>query len=95
MTASATRRPSTAARTAAQRKSSAVEFRGKSFTIPSRADQVSIEALEAVEAGNVLTATKELLGEKQWQSLRPLLKTAADLNAFYSQLQENMALGES
>lgn len=75
-------------------KKGVVEFKGRSFTIPTDPDKVPFEALEAMEDGRVVEFSKQMLGAKQYSVLRPLLATAADLNAFYTLVQESMQLPE-
>jgi hypothetical protein len=88
---------SAAQRKQAAAKSGVIEFRSKSFTVSTAPKDIPIEVLESMEAGNILATTRGLLGDKQYASLREVLKTAADLNEFYALLQASFTAspGES
>lgn len=60
---------STAQKQEAQGKPIVLPFGGDDYTIPTGEDW-DIEVLEAAEAGQIVTATKTLLGPEQWAKFR-------------------------
>ena len=58
-----------------------VEFRGYTYRIPP-SSKWSLDAVEAAELGNIVSASRMLLGDKQWAKFRKRNSTLGDLEAF-------------
>ncbi|MBE8515984.1 hypothetical protein ILP97_00315 [Amycolatopsis sp. H6(2020)] len=69
-----------------------VAWRGKRFALP-RAEDFPLEALEAEEQGEHLTALKLILGADQYTTWRSLAATAADAEDFSAVVMKELGRG--
>lgn len=88
-TAAAQRRTASAG----TKKTLSIEYGGRSFTIPAVAD-FSLETLEAMEDNRPIATLRQVLGEKQYASMREVVRTNTELGEFYGLFLEVIQAGE-
>lgn len=70
------------------------DFEGHTYDVP-KAEEWTLEALEAYEDGRVATLVREMLGAEQWAAFKdsPEPRKVGDLNRFFEAAQKALNLG--
>ncbi|ANZ36476.1 hypothetical protein BBK82_10760 [Lentzea guizhouensis] len=71
---------------------SAVMWRGKRFGLPAPQDY-PLDAIEAEESGQTLTALRLILGDDQYSTFRTLARTTGDADDFSKAIMRELGRG--
>lgn len=76
-------------------KTATVEFRGRTFSIPLKYDDYSVDLVESLEEGKVVGIVRGFLGPNQWRVVRGMDLKMADLNELSGRLAKAAGFGDT